>query len=199
MLAGVIYSRTSRIEVQHDKNGLLMQDVPIDGAVHKLACTSLQAWLPYQSHYSSLVGNLGEKGLYGTMRMEYYCLHMVNDVYMAVRNFLRVVRNNLSEKQWGPLQFNPANGPLEFFTMDILEAPLKTSNGTYFELVMTDRYIKLTKDVSTSKTTSPYNGLVFSNQRSNYYRIPQYAQTGNGTQSLSKLLSCFVPFRKQST
>ena len=73
---------------------------------------------------------------------------MASDVAETVRNCTTCAKNRVKErKRTSFLKLFPANGPLEYVSMDILGPLPKTDLGNRFLLVITDRFWKLTRTV----------------------------------------------------
>lgn len=75
----------------------------------------------------------------------------------------------------------------QFFVMDIPDLLHKTKNGNVSIIMMTDRYLKMTGEVPTSKTTATHFPKVFLNHDGISYVIPDHVLTDSGPQFVSKL------------
>lgn len=85
--------------------------------------------------------------MFNSLRRDFYWLFMVNDVFETVRDFQSCAkaRGTLMKFQ-KHLRLFPANGPFEFFSMDILIPLPKTNSGKRFIVVITNLYSKLTRN-----------------------------------------------------
>lgn len=106
----------------YNRNGFLIYTAPMDRWVQKAVPTSLKSRLSYHSHYPTLDGHPGERRMYESTRGEYYRLHMVNDIYMTVRDCCEWPRNKPLDKCWRPLQLFLASFALKFVALDRLGA-----------------------------------------------------------------------------
>lgn len=102
------------------------------------------------------------------MRRKYYFLPLASDVYTTVRDCSEGVWNKTSEKRRRPLHLFPAS---DSFAIDTLGPLSKTSNGNQFELVKTDRHLKLSLAVPTSRVTAVHIVSMFVDHWIISYRI----------------------------
>ena len=93
--------------------------------------------------------------LYRTLRRHFYWPSLSVDALMTVRNFVSCARNRIKlQRKSKALRLFPANGPLEYVSIDILGPLVRTRRGNRFLLVISDRYTKLTRTVPLARITS---------------------------------------------
>lgn len=98
------------------------------------------------------------------------------------------------ENQWRPSQLFTESRPLEFITKDILRPLLKTLSGNQVLLIITDRYKKLTRDVSIPKTTASHNEASFVDSWVIPYGFSKYDLTNSETQFITKFFELLCAF-----
>lgn len=120
---------TRRSTFNYDINAILVRTSPIDGAGKKILPTSLQSHLYYHSHYPTMAGHLGEKGMHDSMQREYYWPHIAYDDYTTVGYCPKCVQNESSEKCRGISHLFSANGLLKVVAMNMLASLPKRVNA----------------------------------------------------------------------
>lgn len=113
---------------------------------------------------------------------------MPNDVYTTVRDCSESAQNMPSRKRRRPARPSTARDQLQFAARKILGPAPKRLGGSWFELVMMNRYTKLTRGVPMSKTTAWH---IVSSVLDNWFipcGIPEFILTDIGIQSISKYL-----------
>ena len=121
------------------------------------------------------------------MRKNYFWSGMASDVAETVRNCTTCAKNRVKErKRTSFLKLFPANGPLEYVSMDILGPLPKTDHGNRFLLVITDRFSKLTRTVPLRTITAMVVAKAFCESWVFSYGAPRYVLTDNGTQFNAK-------------
>lgn len=111
---------------------------------------------------------------------------MANGVYEKVDKCVSCACNRNCNRQKSPLQLFPSSEPLDFVGMDILGLLLKTASRNQYAVVITDCYLKRTRAISSSKTTSTHLANIFLDQWIIAYSIPSFILSDNGSQLLFK-------------
>lgn len=83
-----------------------------------------------------------------------YWAHMASDAYATVHDCYQRLQHRANEKKKRQPELFFLNGSLEYVDMEILAPLLKTKQGNQFVIIMTARYAKLTKAVSTQNTNT---------------------------------------------
>lgn len=119
--------------------------------------------------------------MYDSMQKEFSWPHMTNDVYQTVRNCAICARNRERSKRKWQFQLFTALRPLKSIVMDILDPLPQRKNEKVIIIVMTDRYLKMTRAIFTSKTAVTRFANVFLEHWIVPYGMPDHLPTGNGT------------------
>jgi len=142
------------------------------------------------SHYPKGAAHPGETKLYRTLRRYFYWQTLAVDAIMAVKNCVSCARNRVKLRRHAKkLQLFPANGPLEYVSIDILGPLLRTRRGNRFLLVISDRYSKLTRAIPLSRITAQSVARAFAEQWAFVYGPPAILLSDNGKQFASKLFT----------
>jgi Integrase zinc binding domain len=98
------------------------------------------------------------------MRRKFFCKDMYKDVEETVRQCTMCAKNRVTERKRAILlKLFPADGPLEFVSMDILGPLPKTEYGNRSLLVISDRFSKLTRTVPLRTITALVVSKAFCN------------------------------------
>jgi transposase InsO family protein len=169
--------------------GILVRNTPLDGSKQIVVPLSLRPRLLRLEKFPVVAGHPGVSKMYASMRRKFFWKEMYKYVEETVRHCTVCAKNRVTErKRTSFLKLFPANGPLEFVTMDILGPLPKTEHGNRFLLVISDRFSKLTRKVPLRTITAPVVAKAFGDTWVFFYRPPRYLLTENGTQFNAKFL-----------
>lgn len=112
----------------------------------------------------------GEWRISNSMWRELHCQRMTNDAYATVHDCLSCRGNRRKPRRKRKLHLFPGARILEFAAIDILGSLWKKSNRII--VVMTDRFLRLTKDTPTTKTTAAAVTTIFINDWRANFSIP---------------------------
>lgn len=115
---------------------------------------------------------------------------MLDEVYATVAKCKSCLQNGNEHLRWLRMKFFQAIGAPEFVAMDILEALPKTTQGNHFFLVITQRYSKLTRSITTFKGTSAHRTNLFLDDWIYKFGISMDLLADNGQQFVSKFFRC---------
>lgn len=124
------------------------------------------------AHLSTLTGHPGEFRMYDFLRREFSWPYMSTNVYHTVRYCQHCPGMGTIFKHESRLQLFSRNVPLEFISVDILDALLRTKSENQYVLIITDRYGKLLYAVWTPNTSSTHDAHVFFSRWVAVYGIP---------------------------
>lgn len=146
----------------------------------------MRARMFHPCHYSLLEGHAGERRMYNVIRQSMYWPQIADNVYATVKDCLFCAQNRQTTRWQRKLRlFFPA-GSLEFLAIDILGPLQQTMTDNRYIEVMTNRFPKLTKAITTSKITTIVLATIFIEHWVMNFGIPSTVFTGNGPQSRSK-------------
>lgn len=80
------------------RDGFLVRQSIIDGVIHTVAPKIFRAGLLYSAYYPSLAGYPGQLRMYSSMKIEYYRLHMVRNVYKTVADSQQCAKQGAAMK-----------------------------------------------------------------------------------------------------
>lgn len=92
--------------------------------------------------------------MYDTVRRNHYWPDMANDRYATLRDCLSYARNGSTNKTQRKLRLFSLSSPLEIFKIDILGPLPNRISRSQCVVLMTDYYLKLTKETLTARTTA---------------------------------------------
>lgn len=165
-----------------------------DGAIHFVIQPSLLQLMLMVSHHLSIAGHPGQQRMHDTLHRNFYWLHTTADVIQIVNTCPRSARNNFSSA----IGINSSSSqPLSSWTlvaMDVVGPFPKTVEDSESIFITHDRYFKLTKAISTSKTKATPIAIIFHNHWLTPYIIPTYILTDNGTPLVSKSVASMCAF-----
>lgn len=98
-------------------------------------------------------------------------------------------RNGPKYDHWRRLPLFPASAPPDSVTMDFVGPFPKATEGTQYKLVIPDRYSKLTRAISTCKTTVTHIANILNGHWLIPYGITTYIRTENGAHLVSKIFA----------
>lgn len=179
----------------YDTNGYFVRVARLDGSLQKLVQRTLQAKILYLSDYTVLVGEPGARRMYEIMRLEMYWPHMENYVYATLKDCLScastigTVYNHRKN-----LRLLLASGRLDFVAMNVLGPLPKTECGSQFVVAMTDRLLKLSGEVSTTKTAASHRGSIFLDHCVFQYGFPQFIACENRPQFVGQFFSALCGY-----
>lgn len=137
--------------------------------------------------------------MHDTLRSNIYLSYMAADVGIIVITCPKCARNNSRYCCWRKLKLFLAFGPLDFFAKKIVRKVSKRKQSSQYILVNTDRYSKLTRVITKSKTTATHIG----NDFFHHWRIPHsistYKLTDKGSQLAADLYSTICAFSALTT
>lgn len=113
------------------------------------------------SNHMSITGPLGQRRMYNTLKQTYSCLHMAKDDQVAIAQCESSAHNGNRYKQKRHSEFFSANEPLDFIVRDLLGPQPNILQTNQYFLVITDRFPKLTRAISASKTTASHVANLF--------------------------------------
>lgn len=102
------------------KNGVLITQSRIDGALQKAVPKSMRVCVLSVSHYPFLAGHPGDRQLYDSLGHEYYLPHMPNDAYTMEVDCQYCASQGIITCYQKQLYLFSAAGPLSILEMDIL-------------------------------------------------------------------------------
>lgn len=124
--------------------------------------------------------------MYDTFCCNCYWPHNAKDVKDLVKSCSKW--HKMPGNYWHQrhLKLFRANWPLEFVRMDILVPLPKTSTWNKFAIIMTDRYLKQTRGIPVSKTTSLHASLASIDDCIMHQNIPNVLLANDVLQFVSK-------------
>lgn len=169
-----------------DKSGLLVILSPMDGAVQNVVSHVMSPIILYLALHSTLTGHPRERRLYDTLRCEYVSPNMSRNEHHTVRHFQGCLRIRIKFKRQGQLQTFQLSSPLEYIAIDIFGSFPRTTPGSQFVIIITDRHSELTSAIPTPIISSTYVAHIFFNNRVISYGIPDIILLDNGQQFVKK-------------
>lgn len=141
------------------------------------------------SQHSPLVGRPGQRQMHNTLRQTFCWPHIAANVYYFVCNGASCAQNNQKYCHERNAHLFPAGRPLGHVATHVVGPFPKTWQGNQYILFVTNRYFKLTRAASTSKTTAMPVASVFVDHWLIPYGKSTYLLTGNGTQIVKKFFA----------
>lgn len=132
--------------------------------------------------------------MYDTILRSLYRPHMANYVYVLVDKCQSCRQHRGNSAHQRKLKLFPAEGPLYFFSIDILGPLPKTKRVNQHIIVNTDRYRKLSRAIPISTITAPAVAMVLLNYWIIPYRIPTSPLSYYGPKISSKFFSALCSF-----
>lgn len=133
---------------------------------------------------------------YDTLARDFYWPRMAADIELTFSKFQTSVRNTPRYRRKRTLQILFTTEFLNFIAMNILEPFPKTMHGQHLVRIITDRYSKETRAISTLTKTSTsiaIRAILFFDHWIVPYDIPFHLLTANGTQIKSKFFTPTYP------
>lgn len=137
-------------------------------------------------HYSPFAEHASQRQMYETLRRTFYWHHIAADFDYVVRNFASCARNNSMCRHRFNKPLSPASEPLEISIKNSVGPFPKMVHSNHYNLVTTDRYLKLARADQASKTTATHGVNVVIDDWLVSYGIPTYLLTLNATQFVTK-------------
>jgi hypothetical protein len=126
-----------------------------DGSRKIAVPLTLRSRLLHLSHYPVVAGHPGSRRMQTTMIKKYYWPGLSLDVATAVSQCHHCVQEASGRrKRRQEVTLFPADGLLEFVSIDLLGPQPKTPRGNQFLLIMCDRFSKLVRTVCLKSITS---------------------------------------------
>lgn len=113
---------------------------------------------------------------------------MANNAYNASSGCHECARNKLVDHRRQLVPLFPASGALESFALNIVTPVSKTLNGNQIKLVMRNRYLKVTKAVTTSEKTASHITSLSICKSILLHGAPTHVLTDNEMQFVCKFL-----------
>ena len=147
----------------------------------KVVPASLRERVLNLNHDPILQGHSWTIRMYCTLRRDFYWPLMFddNDHYVSKCITCACARGTTVRHQYH-LQLFPATVPLQDVAIDLIVPLPKTKNGKRHIMVITNRYSKLTREVSISNSKAPHVAAMFLNHWVFPYGIPNTLLTDNG-------------------
>lgn len=115
--------------------------------------------------------------MYDSMKMDFFWHHMRNDVYKKISIYRVCAMNRTSVKLKRHLQLFLASSKLQFSAIDNLLPLLCTIKRNQYDILITCRYSKLIRAMSTSGNSSNHVANVISDTRVAPFDISVYVLT----------------------
>jgi RNase H-like domain found in reverse transcriptase/Integrase zinc binding domain len=171
-----------------DARGLVIQIAPSDWTRQIVVPRGLIRRILVNEDYPATAGHLGAHRMFLSIRRAYLWPGMAADVYQTVKSCEASARNRITERRkTNFLKLFPAKGPLESVAMDILGPLPKSKHDNRFQLVITDRYSKVTRTVPLRATTALSVARAFCEQWDYVYGAPMTLITDNGPKFTAKV------------
>ena len=172
---------------QINKPGLLVRIAPLDRTAEVVVPASLRAKVLNLCHYPRLLGHPVGTRMYQTLRQTFHWPSMSMDVYACVRACPPCARERMClRKHSSFLKLFLPTRPLEFVAIDILGPLARTTQGNRFLLVISNRFLKLTKMVPPKRITAYTIARAFRDQWIFVCIAPVYFLSENGRQFTAK-------------
>lgn len=157
--------RQGRLTRRHPRDQFLTQIV-VPETFHSL--------LLGLGHFENMTGLLGQTRMYESLRPLYYWPHMSADIHSINKNCQGCARNRLGLRlRTNPMQCFPATELLQRLVID-LRAPLtRTNKENGFILMISDRFTKLTNEVTLRGVNSYTVAVDFTSHWIYYYGPPE--------------------------
>lgn len=123
------------------------------------------------------------------MRGELFWPQKVSKVYHTVCNCETYARIHERIARNRHLQLLPASESLVSNATDMLDPLLRMKNGNVYDIVMTDRYLKITREISTPRTAVTHVANVVLYDCILPTDIPDHLLSKNGAQFVCKFLA----------
>lgn len=127
--------------------------------------------------------------MFDKLRQTYYLPHMANNVYTTIAQCESCVRSGRRYRHKRNLQLFSASGPLDLGALDLPRPLSKTRQGNQYICLITDRYSKLMRAISTFKTSETHMADIFVDYWVVPFGIPTYLLMDNGPQFVGKFLT----------
>lgn len=181
--------RGSKFHVNH--LGRLDEKSIIDGCLQKMSLVSLRERILNAKHCREIAGNQVDARRLKMTRKIFFWPHMAIHVCETVRN-CAICGRRLKHKQ--NLQLLSVSGPLELFAIDILGALRRKNSGSTFFTVVTDRNLKFTRAIPTSRTMATNTVNLFLDRWIDPYGKPDFLLTDNGPRFVGRFFAKFCGF-----
>lgn len=136
--------RTPSSCYSYERHDSLVYTAWLDGAIRTVVPDALRRSQLF-THYPKLVGHPGERQIYDTKSPKLYWSRMKNDAYKTVGDCRGCGRQRASLRENCHLKQFPGNGCLEVVTTGKLSQLPKTTTGNQFIIVVSDRYMRVTR------------------------------------------------------
>lgn len=129
--------------------------------------------LLHLAHHSILAGHPGKRRMYDSLRRAYYCPNIVAEAYCTVKSYMDCPI--IGTKLWHERKLGlfSSSGPLQFVAVGILGPLLRTTSGSQFLVIITNRYVKFTWAIHTVKIMST-QVVIFFKHWAIPYGIPRH-------------------------
>jgi Integrase zinc binding domain len=167
--------------------GIFVRNAPLDGSKKIVVPFSLRHRLIRLEEFPVVAGHQGVSNMYASMRRKFFWKEMYKDDEETVRLCTVWAKNRVTErKRTSFLKFLPADGPLEFVSMDILGPLPKTEHRNRSLLVISDRFSNLTRTVPLRTIFALVVAKAFGDAWVFSYGPPRYLLTDNRMQFNAK-------------
>jgi len=172
-----------------------------DGALYRRSADGEQLVVPARlrerlmdlEHYPTTAGHPGTSRMYYAMRRRYYWPTMATDIYGMVGRCALCAKIRLAlRRRRTRLKLFPAEEPMTDVPIDICGPLVRSEAGNRFVLVMTDRFLKLTRAVALRNITAITVASAFLETWVASYGPPDALLSDQGAQFLSKFFLAVV-------
>ncbi|CDF32578.1 unnamed protein product [Chondrus crispus] len=176
---------TSRFDV--DDRGLLVRIAPLDDCRQIVLPTMLRKKVFYLCHHTRTSGYPGDTKMLYTMRRTFYWPSMALECHACMRQCDSCARERVQLRKHSTfLKLFPARRPLEFVAMGILGPLPRSTKGNQYFLVISDRFLKMTRAIPPNSITSMTVARAFVENWIYPYGPPASLLSDNGGQFASK-------------
>lgn len=144
-----------------DGHGLVIRALAEAGASKRCVPAEQRGCGWQLCYYSLMPGYSGEWRFYNSIRREFHCLHMPNNVYATTHGFQSCARSHRTRKQRHKLRLFFSTEPLQFTALNILGTSPNTNAGKQLIILVNDRFWKLLKANATKENNSNHSRRLF--------------------------------------
>lgn len=119
----------------YDCDGDLAQKASVDGALPECVPVTLRPRILCLSHYQTSSRHPRERGIYDTLRLHFFWLHVASDVHKRVKDWHLCAQDGSQMKHKRKFQLFSTSGTLEFVVIEIL-APLQRATAGKQDVVI---------------------------------------------------------------
>lgn len=136
------------------ENELGVRQAPLDRSIQKLAPIGRRSNVLYLAHLSTLACHPGEPRMYDLLHREYYWSSTSADFYDAAQFYTDCHILDTKFFHQHSLELFLPSTPLQFVAIDTSGPLLRIGFGNKFMIIITNKYIKLTWTLRTTKIQS---------------------------------------------